>query len=153
VATPPFPRPLNFVDFDMRTSILSDQRGIVTLFTVMVVFFVSLLVAVSVQYLGLGELQHGFTGNLSEQAFALADGCSDLGLQRLRMNASYTGEMVTVDDDQCVITVTGGGGTRQIDVAGTVNGTFTRKIRLNLSITTASPRNNVTMTGWQELTL
>lgn len=128
------------------------QNGFATLATMVVVFFVALLLAMGIQFLGLGELQHGYTSNLGEQAFAIGDGCVDEALQRLRFSSSYAGGTVTHGDDACTIAVSGSGGTRQVDVAATVNGHIVREIRAQVALTAASPRNVVSVTSWEELT-
>lgn len=128
------------------------QNGFATLATMVVIFFVALTLAMSVQFLGLGELQHGFTSNLGEQAFAIGDGCADEALQRLRYSSAYAGGTVTHGDDACTIAVSGSGGTRQVDVVATVNGIIVRSVRAQVALTVASPRNTVSVTSWEELT-
>lgn len=127
------------------------HNGFATLGALVVVFFVALTLAVSVQFVGLGELQQGFASNLGEQAFAIGDGCVDEALVRLRYSASYVGGTVTLGDDTCTITVTGGGGTRQIDTVATVNGVIVRSIRASAALSAGSPRNGVAVTGWEEV--
>jgi len=127
------------------------QNGFATLATMVVVFFVALLLAMGIQFLGLGELQHGYTSNLGEQAFSIGDGCVDEALQRLRFSPSYAGGTVTHGDDACTIVISGSGGTRQVDVTATVNGLIVREIRARVALTAASPRNVVSVTSWEEL--
>lgn len=128
------------------------QNGFATLATMVVIFFVALTLAMSVQFLGLGELQHGFASNLGEQAFAIGDGCVDEALQRLRYSSAYAGGTVTHGDDACTIAVSGSGGTRQVDVVATVNGLVVRSLKVGVSITAGVPRNVVSVTGWEEVT-
>lgn len=128
------------------------QNGFATLATMVVVFFVALTLAMSIQFLGLGELQHGFASSLGEQAFAIGDGCVDEALQRFRYSSAYAGGTVTHGDSACTIAVTGSGGTRQVDAVATVNGLIVRSIRAQVALTSASPRNEVSITSWEELT-
>lgn len=129
-----------------------DNRGAVTLLSTVVIFLVCLMLAEGIQFLGVGELQNGFTADLGAQAFALADGCADEGMERLALSASFTGETVANGNSSCTVSVTGSGGTRQIDASGSVNGTVVRKVRVNVTFTAGSPRNAVAVLAWQEVT-
>ena len=123
------------------------QRGVVTLATTVVIFFVALVLVLSVQFLGVGELLIGFEEGKSEQAFEFADSCVDEAVLRVKRNNSYTGGTLSLEDASCTIVVSGGGSTRTIDVSATV-GTITRKIQTVVTIT-GSPFSHV---SWEENT-
>lgn len=122
-------------------------RGVVTLATTVVIFFTALALAVSIQFLGVGELLIGFQEGQSERAFELADSCSHEAMLRLKRSSSYTGSTLSVGDDSCTITVSGSGGTRTIDVSATV-GSAVRKLTIDVSLA----GNVVTIDDWDEVT-
>lgn len=128
-----------------------SQRGVVTLATTVIIFFVALTLAISVQFLGIGELIIGFQEGQSEQAFELADTCSQEALLRLKRSSSYTGDTLSVGLHSCTITVTGSGGTRNIVTTGTV-GTAVRKLDIDITIVASGNVNVITVTDWDELT-
>src|SRR5689334_7095785 len=117
---------LSFAANNMR--VIQDKRGVVTLVTTVIIFLVCLALAEGIQFLGVGELQNGFTADLSMQSFALADGCAEEALERLTLSDTYTGETITLGNDSCTVAVSGAGGTRQIDATSSVNSSIVRRI-------------------------
>ncbi len=128
-----------------------NQQGVVTLATTVIVFFVCLTLALSVQFLGVGELIIGFQEGQSEQAFQLADTCTNEALLRLKRLSSYTGGTLSIGTQSCTISISGSGATRTIVTTGTV-GTIQRKIQIQVSLTVSGSVNIVTITDWDELT-
>lgn len=134
----------------MNRSLINDQRGFATLTTAVIIFFVTLALALSVQFAGIGELQTGFQNNLSSQGFSLADGCLEEAMLRLRRDSAYTGGTLNVGDDSCTIVVTGAGGTRTITSTATINSVVVREIEAEISISATPTGNLVTITSWEE---
>ncbi len=130
--------------------ILHDNRGAVTLITTMLIFLICLTVAEGIQFLGVGELQNGFTTDEAAQAFSLADGCANEGIARLRLSLTYTGETITLGNDGCVVVVSGTDAARVIDATATINGVIERTVELQTTVSPAAPANTVTVTAWRE---
>jgi len=126
---------------------IPNQRGIVSIATTMIIFAVALLIAVSVQYVGVGELLMGYGEQQSEQAFQLGDSCVDEAMLRLKRNNAYTGGSLSVGSTSCTISVSGSGSTRTITVSATA-GDSVRKLDVGVSITGSA----VSVTSWSELT-
>ncbi len=129
---------------------LKDQKGFVTITTAVIIFFTTLILALSIQFAGIGVLQTGYLNNLSAQAYSLADGCLEEAMLRLTTDDTYTGGTVTVGDDYCTITVTGAGATRNITSMSTVNDIVNREIEADVTITDMGGWNDVVMTDWME---
>lgn len=124
-----------------------DERGVVTLATTVILFFAALIIAVSVQSAGLGELLSGATDSAGERAFQAADSCANEALLRLARDSAYAGGSLSVGAGTCTITVTGGGSARTIDVSGTV-ASATRRATLSVTVTGGV----VTVDDWAEVT-
>ncbi|EKD33410.1 MAG: hypothetical protein ACD_76C00036G0003 [uncultured bacterium] len=132
----------------MKHIINNNRRGFASLATVVVIFFTALLLAISIQFIGLGQIQLGFSNVLSVQSQTLSDGCLSEALIRLKENQSYTGGTVTVGNDSCTIVVTGSGLTRTINTTGIVNNIIERRIEANITFVGSRP----TIDSWEELT-
>ncbi len=109
------------------------NRGAVSLATTLIIFTTALILALNVQFLGIGELLIGFGDSRSEQAFQAADSCVDEALLRLKRDNSYAGGSLSVGGGSCTITVSGAGATRTIDVLSTV-GSASRGISVDVSL-------------------
>jgi len=80
----------------MISYLMKNKAGIAALFTVIVIGSAGLLMAYGAVMLGIGELELGYTASRGAEAFALADGCVDEALERLRVNESYSGGILTL---------------------------------------------------------
>lgn len=129
---------------------LKNQKGFVTIATAVIIFFTTLMLALSVQFAGIGVLQTGYLNNLSAQAYSLADGCVEEAMLRLTTDDTYAGGTVTAGDDYCTITVTGAGATRTITSMSTVNNVVNREIMVDVTVTDMGGWNDVVMTDWME---
>ncbi len=113
--------------------------------TTIILLAAALVLAVAIQYLGIGELVISSTQQQSEQAFEIADSCVQNALLRIKNNSAYAGETLTVGSGSCVITVTGSGSSRTISSVATM-ARATQKIIaiINISGTTIS------ITSWKQ---
>lgn len=128
-------------------SIRHSQDGVVSLTVAVVVFFAALAIAMSVQFIGIGDLQEGAQDQQAERAFQVADSCVQESLLRLSRNSSYTGDTLSVGSDSCTIVVTGGGSSRVITVTATAQQS-TRRVQVDVSLSGST----VTVVDWAELT-
>ena len=126
---------------------VQNQQGIVSIATTMVVFAVMLIIAVSVQFMGVGELLMGYGEQESERTFQFADSCVDEALLRLSRNSGYTGGSLSEGITSCTIAVSGAGSTRTIAVTATT-GDSVRALTVGVSISGST----VTITSWSEVT-
>ncbi len=133
--------------FNQTQSKKQAQGGFVMLGTTIVILAAALVIAVSVEYLGVGELLLSFGGQQSEQAFEVADSCVREALLQIKRDNNYTGSALNVGPGSCIITVTVNGSTRTISSAGTV-GQSVRKITVGVSISGTT----LAITSWSENT-
>lgn len=131
-----------------RTKKRYNNKGYITLVSVLVVGAVGVAIATSLILLGLGSTRSSFANEQSEQAKALANACAEEGLQQIHDAASYTGTgNLTFGQGTCTYTVTSQGGqNRTIAASGSV-GTIIRKV--NVIINTISPA--IQVVSWGEV--
>lgn len=125
-----------------------EQKGYVTLLSVLVVGAVGLAISVSLILLGNGASRTSFANEQSNQAKALANACVETALQQIRDADGYSGSgNLTIGQGTCVYTVLNTGGTtRTINASGMV-GTIVRKVAV--LVTELHPL--VTLASWQEV--
>jgi len=123
------------------------ESGAIALITVVVVGFVTLLLALSISLAGFGELKMGFQEGKSAQVYYVAEACMEEAGLRLKRDSNYSGGSLTVGDKSCTIVISANGGERTVTAtAGFDN--FVRKIEMVVSIV---PRG-LNVTSWKELT-
>lgn len=127
---------------------MKNKAGIAALFTVIVIGSAGLLMAYGAVMLGIGELELGYTASRGAEAFALADGCVDEALERLRVNESYSGGILTLPNGWCDIQVQviPSPTQRTITVTGTINTMYYKKLQAVVTVGSA-----VTIDSWLEL--
>ena len=127
---------------------MKNKAGIAALFTVIVIGSAGLLMAYGAVMLGIGELELGYTASRGAEAFALADGCVDEALERLRVNESYSGGILTLPNGWCDIQVQviPSPTQRTITVTGTINTMYYKKLQTVVTVGSA-----VTIDSWLEL--
>ena len=122
-----------------------NQEGAALLLAVVLLTAAVLVMATSVFSLGLGELDMGYTYQCGEETFAIADGCLEETLRRIKLNSTYSGTLA-LGRGSCTIGVTTGtANQRIINIAATVN-------NCNKRITATSTISNgeVTLDAWSE---
>ena len=132
----------------MISYLMKNKAGIAALFTVIVIGSAGLLMAYGAVMLGIGELELGYTASRGAEAFALADGCVDEALERLRVNESYSGGILTLPNGWCDIQVQviPSPTQRTITVTGTINTMYYKKLQTVVTVGSA-----VTIDSWLEL--
>ena len=132
----------------MISYLMKNKAGIAALFTVIVIGSAGLLMAYGAVMLGIGELELGYTASRGAEAFALADGCVDEALERLRVNESYSGGILTLPNGWCDIQVQviPSPTQRTITVTGTINTMYYKKLQAVVTVGSA-----VTIDSWLEL--
>lgn len=128
--------------------IIKNQTGLTALVTLIIISFVALFVALSVNLISISEMQMGFEKSRSAKAFWAAEACLDEALIRLKRNPSYSGGSLTIDSaTTCTATVVPSGSKRIITTVGTVDGIIIRRIEAQADIS-----GKVTLDYWKELT-
>ena len=124
------------------------ERGAAALVTVIIVMVATLSMAVTAAKLGLGELEIGVAAAGGEKAFAVADGCLEETLRRIRLDTDYgvgSGTInLTVPNGSCTIEVSASGSSRTIDVTGT-HDNYHAKLQSVISLS----GNIIAVTSWQ----
>ncbi|MDD4989420.1 MAG: hypothetical protein PHV42_03270 [Candidatus Pacebacteria bacterium] len=121
------------------------NKGSILLGTTILMLAIGLLLAMSVQFLGIGEGILAFGEQQSEQAFSLADTCIKESALRIERNTAWTGGSMTLGDGACTIIVTSFGSSRTVSAAATV-GVAVRKITATMTVSGTI----VSITSWAE---
>ncbi len=137
-------------ELENNMNILNNQKGIAAFLVIVMISAVALIMAYSAAILGLGEIEMGFDSQQGGQAFALADGCIEEAMRRLRLDTDYTGSSLSFGANSCIISVTGAGSNRTIYTTSTV-GEYYKKIEAQVSFTD-SPTTGVVLSldSWEE---
>lgn len=128
---------------------LTAERGFAALFTIVVVSAAVLIMAYSASLLGLGELDLGYTSQKGNEAFAIADGCMEEALRRLRLNSSYAGETLTTINGSCIISIETSGSDRTITVTASTTDAHYKKIEANVTLS-SDTLPVITVNSWSE---
>lgn len=127
---------------------LRDRSGLSLLIVVIVISAVAILLTMTAGFIGIDSLQTGVRQDTTFGAFVGADSCMEIALKKLHDNSNYVGETVTIGETICIVTVTGSGTTRTIEVNASHSASaYTRKIRTSVDFTT-----KYQVVSWQELT-
>ncbi|MBT4120939.1 MAG: hypothetical protein HOA57_00010 [Candidatus Magasanikbacteria bacterium] len=126
--------------------IKKDNRGIAALMIVVVIGAAALILALSSSFLGLGELDMGYTAQKGGEVGSLADGCMEEALRQIQLNNNYGGDTLNLEGNSCIIGIQTNGNDRIITVSALV-GNYGEKIQVDLTI------NNglLILNSWQKL--
>ncbi len=131
-----------------KHSHIQRNRGAAILASTIILMIITLLVAVSVQYLGLGELIMSYSDEQGERAYELAQSCENDSLLNIKQNITYTGTTTTqFTNGACTTVVTGSSAAKSIVSAATY-GQATRKIKVDITISSG----DISIIGWTEVT-
>lgn len=126
-------------------SLKLNNKGAVAILTVVIVSAAALLIAYSASFLGLGELEMGYSHGQGKENLSFTEGCVEEALERLRKDDIYTGSTLNESDFSCIISVSGAGLTKTINVVGSM-GEYTKRLEVQVDLS-ASP---LVITSWQE---
>ena len=129
----------------MKQQGTQKERGVAALVVIVLVAAAALIFVQGAALLGLGELDLGYTSQKGSEAFSVADGCMEEALQRMRLNAGYTGGLLNVSNGSCTITVTGSN-PYTLMVLGTT-GNYNKRIEAAITLS----GNVITINSWEEL--
>lgn len=127
---------------------MNYQPGVAALLVVLVIGAASLITAFTASFVGIFASEGAYTSARTQQAFAVAQGCTDETFRRIALDAQYgvgAGQLnLSVGNGSCIIEVTDtGGSTRQVVVTGSV-------ADYNSIITTTITRNgrSIQLNSW-----
>jgi hypothetical protein len=127
----------------------SASKGFAAMLTIIIISTAALIMALNASFLGLGELDLGYTASEGGSAFYVADGCMQATLERIRKDTSYgvgSGTInLTVPSGSCTIDIADSGNDRTITVLGTA-GDFNSKIEVDLTLS----GNVIAVNSWEE---
>lgn len=132
----------------MKYSIFKNEKGMSALLVVVIVGGAALLMALGAARLGLGEMEMGYISQKGGEALYLADGCAEEAMERLRVDASYTGGVLNLDAGSCIISVAVNGAERVITVSALI-GEFNKKIQIDAALN----GEVITIDAWKEIEL
>jgi hypothetical protein len=127
---------------------LDSKKGFVALMTIVIVSAAALIIAYSASFLGLGELDMGYVEYRGSEAYYIADGCMEEALERLRLDASYTGSILSMTNGSCIMSVVTGGGISTTTITASTTDSYHKK----LESVTAVSGGVVTINSWEEKT-
>lgn len=132
----------------LRKENIINEKGYVTLISVLIMGAIGLAITISLILLGLSSSRTSFSLEKSNQAASLSNTCADEGLEKLRRNPAFLGTVnLNFSYGDCTYVVTDlGGASRRIDSTGTTDD-YTRKVQITLD--QISPSINIT--SWQEV--
>ena len=131
-------------DFIMHIFFINN-KGAAALLTVVIIGAATLIMAVSASFLGLGELDLGYTAQKNAEVFNIADGCMEEAMRHLRIDSTYAGAALSLGDGSCIISVVAVLNDRTITVEAAL-GAYNKKIEASLTLT----GNVITLNSWQE---
>lgn len=125
---------------------IKEQKGVAALITVIIISVAGLLMAYSAAFLGLGSLDMSYTSLKGAEAFAVADGCMEESLRRIKIDNNYEGGVFLIGEGKCEVSITGSGPNFVIEVLGSIDD-FYSSLKAELSIT----GKKITLDSWEEL--
>jgi hypothetical protein len=128
----------------MRNNFKSE-KGIIALLTIIIIGFTTLTMALSSSFIGLGELNSGFTNIKGNKAMVLTEGCLEEALNKLRLNSGYSGESLVFKKGSCIISVSSNLNDRTILVEGQLENYY-KKIEVDLTLN----NNQININSWEE---
>lgn len=137
---------MNIVKVYKQLLIYDNRKGAAVLLTVIIISVSVLIMAFTASLLGLGELDMSYTSQKAGQTLAVADTCIEDSLRRLRLNSSYSGGTLNLDDGSCIISIVTDGSQRTITVVANIDDTYYKKIE---AVVTLAGSDTV-ITSWEE---
>ena len=137
--------------FETMKLATQKKRGVAMIIVLVALSAAAFIMAYGAIFLGIGELDLGYTSSGGGEALSLTDGCLEEAIGRLRVDSAYTGSTLTLTRGSCTINISVAGSNRTIDILGTVGSLYNKKIQA--MVTLPPDRSSViTINSWQEMT-
>src|SRR3989344_9199329 len=108
------------------------SAGMILLMSVIVIGTSLLIIGLAAASMGQTEVFLAQDADWEQRVRYTTVACGEEALYRLKKDPTYTGGTVSVEGNDCTLTVTGGGSSRTIDATTTISG-YTKSIRLGAS--------------------
>lgn len=109
------------------------QRGATVLVAMIIISAVILILALNMGMSSIIQNQINLYQTQGNELSFNMNGCAYEALTRLNRDNSYTGETIEVDDSECVVSITGTGASRTVDITATLNN-YTKTSQINVTI-------------------
>lgn len=129
---------------------MKNNEGFIAFTSLLIISAIALAVSISIATLGVSSARSSLDYKKGKETYAIAKSCSEIALLKLRDNATYSGEGLNVGNGSCVITVSGSGTDRTIDITATITNpppSFTKSLRL----TAKRVGNSINITTFSEI--
>lgn len=138
------------MDKNSKTKLLGrKENGYIAFTSLLVISAITLVVATSVALLNIDSAQSSLSVNQKQTAIINTKSCAEEALVRIRDNYSYTGGTLNLNEGSCVITATGSGISRLINITTTLPGP--PEYRDNAVLTVKRRGYSVNIETWQNL--
>ncbi len=124
--------------------IAQNTKGFAVLLVILIVSATITILAVGMGLSAINENQITLYHGQSIKLSMLLDACADEALIQLNRDNNYTGETLNIQEKSCIISVSGTGAERSIDISANI-GKHSKNLHIDVTI---SP--TFTITSWQE---
>ena len=126
---------------------LQSQSGLAALIVVVIIGAAVLVMAKSVSFLSMGEIDMAYTSVKGEEALVIAEGCAEETLRRFQLDENYSASdyVLSLGGGQCVINTSADNDERTINVIGRVDNYY-KRIRVGIIATSST----VMVNSWEE---
>lgn len=131
--------------------LIKNHKGSIVLITVLVVSAVLLIVILGASESQITTSYQQLNTVSNKSTYYFAESCMEEAMGKIKMDSSYLGGTIILDDDNtsCDIVVTGGS-PKTIDI--TINyGNYTQSFEGEISVTTSGQANNVRLLNWNKI--
>lgn len=130
---------------------LKQETGLVAMVLVIIIGVAAIIIAYSASIMGLGDLEMAYTSQQGNEALAVADGCAEEALYRLKLNTSYDGGNLVLANGSCIIVITDHSSPsidKLVTAAATVDN-YNRKVEVDVNLNSGA----VEIVGWRDVSL
>ena len=130
---------------------LKTKKGVAALMTMIIIVGIFMVIGLIAARLGINELIYGADVDRSNELAQIADSCAEEAYYRIKLDSTYSGGTLTFTKGSCIITISGGGSTRTVDIESSV-GDLTRNFSHDISLESNIGGNSdgIDLTDWEE---
>jgi len=105
----------------MKKNTYQQKNGFAALIVITVTSAILLAAAMTAGFLGIQEVDNVLTGQRTAQVQVLAKSCLEDSLLRLRLDPSYAGSTLNLNQGTCVVSISTSGNEKNINLTVTLN--------------------------------
>lgn len=132
-----------------KINTINTNSGFVAFASLLVISAVVLIIALSAPLLSVTEITTSLGFAKGNESLAVAEGCAEEALLRLRDDVAYSGATINIGNGSCDISVSGAGANRTINIDATVS--VPPDYVKHLEITVQRTGNSINVLTWQEV--